>query len=342
MALGEGRRTIAGAARRGLVGRARAAAPGRRGDAGRAPGQARGRAGRCPPASSARASSGPSGEQPTARLADASRRPSGAGRARSDLAGLAVPADRRLRLPLGLPHRRAGRLRRLDRVDVPAALRLAVGVRRDARPRRRQLARRPLRRLRAGRAALHPGHEHDRDDLDDAAGLAARGRRADDRRLARQRARLEPHAPADRLRRRPPARAHDRVHPGPGAGRDRLRADARLRRHAGELERSCDDRRATGACAIDATDGRRPPFRLFSDIRMGIEGNRAHGRHTMAEGEKRFCALSWTEGLRRAAHRRAGRGAPRAHRATSGAPGWPKAPTPTTPGAFTCSARRSC
>ena len=29
---------------------------------------------------------------------------------------------------------------------------------------------------------------------------------------------------------------------------------------------------------------------------MGIEGNRAHGRHTMHEGEKRFCALSWTEG----------------------------------------------
>ena len=36
-------------------------------------------------------------------------------------------------------------------------------------------------------------------------------------------------------------------------------------------------------------------IRLFSDIRMGIEGNRAHGRHTMSEGEKRFCALSWTE-----------------------------------------------
>jgi alpha,alpha-trehalase len=38
-------------------------------------------------------------------------------------------------------------------------------------------------------------------------------------------------------------------------------------------------------------------FGLFSDMRMGIEGNRAHARHTMAEGEKRFCALSWTEAL---------------------------------------------
>jgi len=38
-------------------------------------------------------------------------------------------------------------------------------------------------------------------------------------------------------------------------------------------------------------------FRLLADVRMGIEGNRVHGRHTMMEGEKRFCALSWTEGL---------------------------------------------
>ncbi len=51
-----------------------------------------------------------------------------------------------------------------------------------------------------------------------------------------------------------------------------------------------------GACMLDATDGT-TAFRLFSDVRVGIEGNRAHGRHTMSEGEQRFCALSWTEGL---------------------------------------------
>jgi alpha,alpha-trehalase len=50
-----------------------------------------------------------------------------------------------------------------------------------------------------------------------------------------------------------------------------------------------------GVCMMDATD-EVAAFRMFSDIRMGIEGNRSHGRHTMAEGEKRFCALSWTEG----------------------------------------------
>ena len=52
-----------------------------------------------------------------------------------------------------------------------------------------------------------------------------------------------------------------------------------------------------GPICIDGRHRRRaPPSALFSDIRMGIEGNRAHGRHTMSEGEKRYCALSWTEG----------------------------------------------
>jgi GH15 family glucan-1,4-alpha-glucosidase len=53
------------------------------------------------------------------------------------------------------------------------------------------------------------------------------------------------------------------------------------------------------AIELDATDEAIPDdpvaMRLFSDIRLGIEGNRTHGRHTMTEGEKRFCAMSWTE-----------------------------------------------
>jgi alpha,alpha-trehalase len=50
-----------------------------------------------------------------------------------------------------------------------------------------------------------------------------------------------------------------------------------------------------GACVMDAANETNA-FRLFSDVRIGIEGNRAHGRHTMMEGERRFCALSFTEG----------------------------------------------
>jgi alpha,alpha-trehalase len=49
-------------------------------------------------------------------------------------------------------------------------------------------------------------------------------------------------------------------------------------------------------CA-DATDGT-TTLRLTSDLLIGIEGNRARARHTLTEGETRFCALSWAQGLR--------------------------------------------
>ncbi len=52
-----------------------------------------------------------------------------------------------------------------------------------------------------------------------------------------------------------------------------------------------------GATSPDGAREDGVAFRMFSDIRLGIEGNRVHGRHTMKEGERCFCALSWTEGL---------------------------------------------
>jgi GH15 family glucan-1,4-alpha-glucosidase len=48
--------------------------------------------------------------------------------------------------------------------------------------------------------------------------------------------------------------------------------------------------------ALDAGDGEHA-FRLFSDMRMGVEGNRVHARHTMGEGDQCFCALSWAHEL---------------------------------------------
>ncbi len=51
-----------------------------------------------------------------------------------------------------------------------------------------------------------------------------------------------------------------------------------------------------GDFALDASDGT-TTVRLFSDMRMGIERAGAHARHTMREGEQRFCALSWTAEL---------------------------------------------
>ena len=60
----------------------------------------------------------------------ASRRGAAAGAERGG--AVAVPPDRRLRVPVGLPHRRARRARRLDRVAVRPRVRRAERVRRAA------------------------------------------------------------------------------------------------------------------------------------------------------------------------------------------------------------------
>jgi len=51
-----------------------------------------------------------------------------------------------------------------------------------------------------------------------------------------------------------------------------------------------------GYCVADASDGE-TTLRLSTDLMLGIEGNRARARHTLQEGEKRFCALSWAADL---------------------------------------------
>jgi GH15 family glucan-1,4-alpha-glucosidase len=51
-----------------------------------------------------------------------------------------------------------------------------------------------------------------------------------------------------------------------------------------------------GDGVFDATDGT-TTVRLTSDLRIGVEGFGAHARHTMREGERRFCALSFSDTL---------------------------------------------
>jgi GH15 family glucan-1,4-alpha-glucosidase len=48
--------------------------------------------------------------------------------------------------------------------------------------------------------------------------------------------------------------------------------------------------------AAEATCGDES-IRLYSDLRIGIEGNRARARHTLAEGERRYMAIAWTHGI---------------------------------------------
>jgi GH15 family glucan-1,4-alpha-glucosidase len=46
----------------------------------------------------------------------------------------------------------------------------------------------------------------------------------------------------------------------------------------------------------DAT-GAGQTFRIYSDLALGIEGNRVRGRHVLREGERAFCCMTWAEGL---------------------------------------------
>jgi len=48
--------------------------------------------------------------------------------------------------------------------------------------------------------------------------------------------------------------------------------------------------------AADATGAGRT-FRLRSSLALGIEGNRARGRHVLHAGERAYCCMTWAEGL---------------------------------------------
>ncbi|MBV8178219.1 MAG: glycoside hydrolase family 15 protein [Mycobacterium sp.] len=52
-----------------------------------------------------------------------------------------------------------------------------------------------------------------------------------------------------------------------------------------------DDRHSADAAGAGQT------VRLYTDLRLGIEENRARARHLLTKGERLFCALSWAEGL---------------------------------------------
>ena len=51
-----------------------------------------------------------------------------------------------------------------------------------------------------------------------------------------------------------------------------------------------------GRHAADATGGSQK-LRLVSDLALGVEGNRVRARHTLRQGDKAFCALTWAEGF---------------------------------------------
>ena len=150
---------------------------------------------------------------------------------------VAVPADRRLRVPLQLPHRRAGRARRRDRLALRAALRLAERVRHAC------STARPARSGSGRSASTYPApriYEPGTNILlttwktptgwvlvRDALTMGPRQRRGRDHAA---------HPPAGRRRRRPHAGAHGPLPRGQGRGRAGLRAGLRLRPRAGRVD----------------------------------------------------------------------------------------------------------
>ena len=221
---------------------------------------------------------------------------------------VAVPADRRVRVPLQLPHRRAGRARRRGRLAVRARLRLAERVRQPARPPGGVLPVRPVRHQPSDGAHLRAGDERPRHDLEDALRMGGRARRPDDGPVAPRGRGDAAHAAAGRRRRRPHARAHGRVPRGQRRGGARLRAGLRLRPRAGGVDaRRRRPARRRCAPAPGRRSGSAPTSRSASRATASAPAT------SCAAGDRAYCALSWAEGLDGAGRRRGGRGADRGH-----------------------------
>ena len=199
-----------------------------------------------------------------------------------------VHADRRLRLPLQLPHGRARSPGRHGRLAVRPALRLAERVRRAARSRRRRLQLRPIRDQRPQRPDLRAGDQHGGDVVEDAHGVGGRARRADDGTAPRRGHGHTAHPAAVRRGRRPRARAHRPLHRGQGRDRPRMRARVRLWPRSRRVD-------AGPRPASSRRGGRRSGLRLQTDMLVGIEAGRARARHVLHAGETVYCALAWSD-----------------------------------------------
>ena len=176
----------------------------------------------------------------------------------------------------------------LDRVALPAALRLPERVRLDPRPQRRLLAARPAGARGAGQPPLRAGDQRARDHLDDRLRLAGRPRRAHLRRLAaRERLRTPTSRP-------PPDDEAEHV----------LVRTIECVQGEVDIEMVCQpvfdygaDASGLGARGDDGTDAEVTSgdlkLILTGDLGLGIDGPDARARHRMRTGEKRFSALSW-------------------------------------------------
>ena len=213
------------------------------------------------------------------------------GAAEDHRGALAVPADRGLRLPVRLPHRRARRTGRLDRLAVRTRVRLSQRVRQPARPAGGQLPGRAVRRDPSVGPVLRARHQRPGDHLAYAVGLDPGPRRAHNRAEHRRRPGHAAHPATGRPGRGPYARPDGR---SASTGGSRWRSPAnRCSTTAvspAKWELVGDRHTADGS-------GAGQTLRLRTDMALGIEGGRIRGRKVLRAGDVAYGVLSWADGL---------------------------------------------
>ena len=200
---------------------------------------------------------------------------------------LAVPADRRLRVPLQLPHRRPGRSRRRDRLAVRARAstrRACSAPCSTARPARFRFG--PVRDQRPDGPVLRARDEHPGHHLEHADRLGGRARRADDRARGAARTRSR------RTRARRPTRTPTTCWFAPS-----LCLEGSV-----EMELICEPVFDYGRDPAEWTlvDDEQPhrrrqrrrgqTIRLHTDMALGIEGNWVRARHMLRARASRSTA----------------------------------------------------
>ena len=250
----------------------------------------------------------------------------------------ALPADRRLRVPVGLrehlPRRADGR----GRVAVPPAPARPERLRDDPRPSRRLVPLRTRGQRGAGAPPVRPGHDgRSRRRGRRAAGGSRSRTSSPSARGTATDARSERHrrTPGDADARHVLLRTATCLHGSVDVllscepSFDYGRVDARVGVRRRRLRPRGDDERGSSA-----------PDAHAATLRLGIEGRAVHARHRLSEGESTFVALGWTDDP--APDDAGARSTSGARRPTaSGAGGSTAVASPTIPGASMSSAARS-
>ena len=212
-------------------------------------------------------------------------------RAELGTCAVALPAHRGLRVPFELSHRRAGRARRVSRVALRSALRLAERLRRAARSPGRLFPAGAVRRQRPNGSGVRARYKRAVHDVEHAGRVGAGPRCADHGSATRRGRGHAVHATAGRRRQRPFARAHGCLRYGQRRRGDGVRASVRLRARRGGVVADRRERHTADASGAGQT------IRLQTDMAIGVEGGRVRARHTLEPGEQVYCSLSWAEGL---------------------------------------------